>query len=96
MLQIFPAFVLGLWTRWFHPKALLAGWACGLIASCAMAYASRFSSNFSLHAFGGSLTGFIALYGLVLNLLVSTLATMLLRAVRLQSGSDRTSAGDYA
>ena len=48
MLQIFPAFVLGLWTRWFHPKALLAGWACGLVASCAMAYASGFSSNFTL------------------------------------------------
>jgi SSS family solute:Na+ symporter len=80
MLQIFPAFVLGLWTRWFAPKALLAGWACGLLASCAMAYASGFSSNFTLHAFGGSLTGFIALYGLILNLLVSTLLTLLLRA----------------
>jgi solute:Na+ symporter, SSS family len=80
MLQIFPAFVLGLWLRWFHPKALLAGWACGLVASCAMAYASGFTPNFTLHAFGGSLTGFIALYGLLLNLLVSTLVTLLLRA----------------
>jgi solute:Na+ symporter, SSS family len=80
MLQIFPAFVIGLWTRWFHPKALLAGWACGLIASCAMAYASGFTANYTLHAFGGSLTGFIALYGLVLNLLISTTLTLLLRA----------------
>ena len=53
MLQIFPAFVLGLWTRWFHPKALLAGWACGLLASCAMAYARGFTPNYTLHAFGG-------------------------------------------
>jgi solute:Na+ symporter, SSS family len=79
MLQVFPAFVLGLWTRWFHPKALLAGWACGLIASCAMAYASGFTSNFTLHAFGGTLTGFIALYGLLLNLLVSAALTPLFR-----------------
>ncbi|HEY1882095.1 MAG TPA: sodium:solute symporter [Candidatus Cybelea sp.] len=79
MLQIFPAFVLGLWTRWFHPKALLAGWACGLIASCAMAYASGFSANYALHAFGGALTGFIALYSLALNLAVSAVLTLLLK-----------------
>jgi SSS family solute:Na+ symporter len=79
MLQIFPAFVLGLWTRWFHPKALLAGWACGLLASCAMAYAGGFSANYSLHAFGGTLTGFIALYSLALNLAVSAVLTLLLK-----------------
>jgi solute:Na+ symporter, SSS family len=96
MLQIFPAFVLGLWTRWFHPKALLAGWACGLVASAAMACASGFASNYTVRAFGGSLTGFIALYGLLLNLLVSSALTVLLRAGRLDAGIDRTSAGDFA
>jgi SSS family solute:Na+ symporter len=79
MLQIFPAFVLGLWTRALHPKALLAGWACGLTASCAMAYATGFNSDFTIHAFGGSLTGFIALYALVVNLVVSYLGTVILR-----------------
>ncbi|HEX4013663.1 MAG TPA: sodium:solute symporter [Candidatus Cybelea sp.] len=79
MLQIFPAFVLGLWTRWFHPKALLVGWACGLAASCAMAYASGFNANYTLHAFGGTLTGFIALYSLALNLAVSAALTLLLK-----------------
>jgi solute:Na+ symporter, SSS family len=79
MLQIFPAFVLGLWTRWFHPKALLTGWACGLLASCAMAYAGGFSANYSLHVFGGTLTGFIALYSLALNLAVSAVLTLLLK-----------------
>jgi SSS family solute:Na+ symporter len=79
MLQIFPAFVFGLWTRWFHPKALIAGWACGLAVSCAMAYAGGFTSNVTVHAFGATVTGFIALYGLVFNLLVSALLTLLLR-----------------
>jgi solute:Na+ symporter, SSS family len=96
MLQIFPAFVLGLWTRWFHPKALLLGWAVGLVASCAMAYASGFSSNFTLHAFGGSLTGFIALYALILNFCVSAAATLLLRGAKLDAQVDRTTARDYA
>jgi len=96
MLQIFPAFVLGLWTHWFHPKALLLGWACGLVASCAMAYASGFGSNYTVHAFGGSLTGFIALYGLVVNLLISALTTLVLRVLRLGTGIDSTTAGDFA
>ena len=96
MLQTFPAFVLGLWTRWFHPKALLAGWACGLVASCAMAYASGFTSNFTLHVFGATLTGLIALYGLLLDLVVSAGITLLLRAASVDSGIDRTRAGDYA
>jgi SSS family solute:Na+ symporter len=96
MLQIFPAFVFGLWTRWFHPKGLLAGWACGLIASCAMAYASGFSANYSLHAFGISLTGFIALYSLLVNLVVSAAFTLALRAARVDPGIDRTVAGDFA
>jgi solute:Na+ symporter, SSS family len=96
MLQIFPAFVLGMWTRWFHPKALLAGWACGMIASCTMAYTGSFSANFTLHAFGGTLTGFVALYGLAVNLLVSVAATLLLRALHADTGTNPTAAGDFA
>jgi SSS family solute:Na+ symporter len=96
MLQIFPAFVLGLWTRAFHPKALLAGWACGLAASCAMAYAAGFTSNYTLHAFGHSLTGFIALYALILNLAVTAAITAMLRLAGAGPGSDRTKEQDYA
>ena len=31
MVQIFPALVLGLFTRWFSGSALLIGWAAGMI-----------------------------------------------------------------
>jgi SSS family solute:Na+ symporter len=79
MLQIFPAFVLGMWTRWFHPKALLAGWAGGLIASCAMAYASAFTSNYTLHLFGTTLTGFIAFYALIVNVAIASTLTVCAR-----------------
>ena len=41
-----------------------------------MAYAGGFNANFTLHAFGGTLTGFIALYALALNLAVSALLTL--------------------
>ena len=31
ILQTFPAIVIGLYTRWLHRWALLAGWAVGLV-----------------------------------------------------------------
>jgi SSS family solute:Na+ symporter len=96
MLQAFPTFVLGLWTRWFDSKALLAGWACGLAAASAMAYDAGFTSNYALHAFGGTLTGFIAFYSLLVNLFVSTAITLAMRAAGVARGADRTSAGDFA
>ncbi len=79
MLQVFPSFVLGLWTGWFHPKALLAGWAFGVLVSCAMAYAGGFTPNFTLHVFGTALTGFIALYALAANLIISAGLTAFMR-----------------
>ena len=89
MLQIFPAFVLGLWTRWFHPRALLAGWAAGIAVSCAMAYAGGFAPNFTLPLPGGSgLTGFIALYALIANLLVAAIATVALTGAARSPGRD--------
>ena len=96
MLQIFPAFVFGLWTRWFHPKALILGWGCGIALSCVMMVAAGFTSNYTIHLFGGSLTGFIALYALALNLAVATLTTLALQRANLDPGTDRTSPGDYA
>jgi solute:Na+ symporter, SSS family len=82
MLQIFPAFVLGLWTDALHPKALLAGWTCGLVVSCAMAYASGFNANYTVHAFGITATGFIALYALVVNFVVTIALTVLFWGMR--------------
>lgn len=95
MLQIFPAFVLGLWTRWFHPRALLSGWACGVVASCAMAWASGFNSNYTVHAFGSSLTGFIALYGLFVNIVIAAIVTLALHRLGVERGVDRTSSEDF-
>ncbi len=96
IVQTFPAFALGLFTRWFHPRALLAGWAVGIAASCAMAYAAGFASTFTVDIFGAHLNGFIAVYSLVANLAVAVAATLLFRIFGVPAGNDRTLAGDYA
>ncbi|MBV9056669.1 MAG: sodium:solute symporter [Candidatus Eremiobacteraeota bacterium] len=96
ILQTLPAFVVGLWSRWFYARALLLGWACGVAASCAMAYVSHFSPDYTLTLFGTKLTGFIALYGLAINFGVAAAATLALRALRTKYGLDSTVAADYA
>jgi solute:Na+ symporter, SSS family len=102
MLQIFPAMVLGLYTRWFYPKALLIGWLAGMASATAMMIFGRdpltgaFQPNFALHVGTFSLYGFIALYALAVNLIVSAGLTLLFRSLRLHAGSDATAGTDYA
>jgi solute:Na+ symporter, SSS family len=79
MMQIVPAFVLSLYTRWFHSKALLIGWLAGMIAATAMAVSTGFKPNITLVFGGASITGFLALYALAINLAVAALLTLLLK-----------------
>ena len=55
ILQTLPAIVLGLYTRWFHRWALLAGWAVGHGARAADALQHRQPAAASKEHFGGPL-----------------------------------------
>ena len=81
MLQIFPAFVFGMYTRWFHAKALLAGWICGIAAATAMAISTGFAPNITVHVGAFSLTAFLALFALALNLAVASALTPIAKRV---------------
>jgi SSS family solute:Na+ symporter len=96
IVQTFPAFGLGLFTRWFHPRALLAGWAVGIAVACAMAYAAGFASTYAIDLFGLHLNGFIAVYSLTANLVVAAVGTAVLRVIGVPAGNDRTLAADYS
>jgi len=101
MLQIFPAFAFGLYTRWFHPTALLLGWAAGMLTGSGMAYwtfraTGKFGSVFPLQLGSLKLIGFIALYALIANLVVAALATLAFNAAKASKGTDGTTAQDYA
>src|ERR1700734_4127754 len=43
--QIFPAVVLGVYSRWFHPWALFAGWASGMACGTWMAWTLGLKSS---------------------------------------------------
>jgi SSS family solute:Na+ symporter len=101
ILQTFPAIVVGLYTRWFHRWALLAGWAVAMAWGTWAAYGV--ASPTQAH-FGGPLVSFpgtdtkvyIAAIAFLLNLLVTIVLTVVLRALKVDPGVDATRASDFS
>ncbi len=102
ILQTLPAIVIGLYTRWMHRTALLAGWAAGMAYGTWLAYGVPVVGDPGSH-FGGPLVMFpgtqtkvyIALVAFLLNLLVSVVLTVVLKAMNVDPGTDETHVDDY-
>ena len=100
ILQTFPSIVFGLYTRWFHRWALLAGWAVGIVYGTVKAYGV--ASPATPH-FGGSVAavegwgqmGYIALTAFAINVVVTVVLTLILRAMKTPEGVDETIPADY-
>ncbi len=95
IIQIFPAVVFGLFTRWFHRTALLIGWLVGMVTGTAMAASQGFVSVYPLALGGTTIPGYAALYALILNLVAAVVLTAVFRAMALEPGRDETAAPDY-
>jgi solute:Na+ symporter, SSS family len=107
ILQTLPSVALGLYTRWFHPWALISGLVAGLVVGIGMLYQIPNPNNGKLH-FGGSAyklseigfdsekqiyVGFVAV---IANILVAVLVTALLRRTSAPPMTDdATSPEDY-
>jgi SSS family solute:Na+ symporter len=97
MTQLFPAVVIGVFTRWMRPWALLAGWAAGMFWGTQMAAALGLKSSvYPLQIFGQTYAMYAAVPALLLNLAVSTALTLALRASNVDEGVDATHVEDYA
>jgi len=100
ILQTFPAIVVGLYTRWFHRWALLAGWAAAMVYGTWVAYRqaspvqAHFGSPLAMFPFTHTLV-YIACTAFILNVLVTVVLTVVLRALKVDPGVDQTSPGDY-
>jgi SSS family solute:Na+ symporter len=68
IIQLLPAILLGLYTRFCSAPALLTGWAAGLAVGTYMAWTQGFASSvYPLLAFGVTLPGYAALYSVLVN-----------------------------
>jgi SSS family solute:Na+ symporter len=85
-----------MYTQWFHRRALLIGWLCGMIAATSMAIATGFKPNITVHIGDSAVTGFLALYALAINIVVSAALTPLFDGMRVDRGVDTITAADYA
>lgn len=93
MCQTLPAVVIALYTRWFSPVALVAGWAAGMISGTVMVWQlSLRSSTYPLEIFGTTFPTYAAILALVLNLAVAAGLTLLLRE---KNRKDETVPADY-
>ena len=100
ILQTFPAVAIGLFTRWLHRWALIAGWLVGMIYGSYEAYGTssvkvhHFASS-TAHFPGTTQTVYIGMTALVVNLVVAVVLTLLLNPWRSSAGVDVTVADDY-
>ncbi|WP_405011643.1 monocarboxylate uptake permease MctP [Kitasatospora sp. NBC_01539] len=100
ILQTFVTIVGGLFTRWFHRWALLAGWAVGMGYGTWTAYGIKSAAT---KHFGGSSheipwigeIGYIGLTAFVLNLAVAVVLTLVLKSLKAPEGADETVRTDY-
>ncbi len=90
--QLFPAVVLGAFTRWFNPYALLVGWFAGMTSGTWMAWSVGMKSIYPLPHLGGI---YAAVPALLANLLLSALLTPLFRLWPYARAIDTTDATAY-
>ena len=90
--------VFGLFTRWFHRWALLAGWLAGEIFGTIAAYkvatptTSHWAGSTDLE-FGH--TVYIGLSAFILNVAIVVILTLIFKAARVPEGADETLPQQY-
>ena len=97
IIQTLPSVLIGLYTRWLHPIALLAGWAAGIVAGTAMVAAKDFASPiYPIHVMGVIAPCYDAISSLALNLAVSVVLSFVCNATFGGARTDATAVEDYA
>ena len=100
ILQTIVSIVAGLYTRWLHRWALLVGWAAAIVYGTTVAY---HQASATTKHFGSSLAYFpfthtkvyVAVTGLLLNLIIAVVGTVVLRLMNAPAGTDATEPDDY-
>jgi SSS family solute:Na+ symporter len=77
ILQTFPSVVFGLFSKRFGARALLAGWAVGILFGTWVAFADGVKPVHTMHLGDTALTVYTGLLALVLNVIVAALVQAL-------------------
>ncbi len=92
MLQVLPAVVFGLYTRWFRANALLAGWALGMVTGTTLSWLQGMKPMFPIPGLG---MVYIGVTALLANCIVAAVFTAIANALCAARNADATMAADY-
>ena len=93
MCQTLPAVIIALYTRWFSPIGLLAGWVAGMVSGTVMVWQMALrTSTYPLEIFGLTFPTYAALLALILNIAVAVVVTL---ALGQRDTRDETVPADY-
>jgi len=95
IIQTLPAIIGGLYTRWFHDRALVLGWLAGIAAGTAMAASQSFRPIYPLQIAGWTVPTYAALASLILNVIVVIALTPVFNVIHTVRGPDETRAEHY-
>ncbi|MCQ4041468.1 sodium:solute symporter [Streptantibioticus rubrisoli] len=93
ILQTFPMVIASLFTAWFHPVALLAGWAAGMGVGTVASDLHGFHSIIVLHIWTIRLPLYTALLGFIVNVGIALSLTPILRWAGVPRGADAIAGG---
>jgi SSS family solute:Na+ symporter len=101
MVQIFPAIIFGLYTRWFNGWALLVGWAAGMFVGTALSWTEKawtpvhglaWDMPFVGHVdLGLHFAAYNGLTAVIVNIVVATALSLVI----LTQAADETTPVDY-
>ncbi len=96
ILQTLPAIVVGLYSRWLHRWALVAGWAVGMTVGTLMAQSQDFAPTYPLEVFGTTINAYTGIFALAANLVVTLTLTVVLRhGAKVEDAADETRPQDF-
>ena len=96
IIQTLPAVFLGLYTNWFHRRALIIGLLGGLLVGTGMVMTLNFQSSVYTFQLGGiTLPIYAAVAAVLANLLICTILTPIFRAFGIAAGEDETTPMDF-
>jgi SSS family solute:Na+ symporter len=76
ILQTFPSVVFGLFFGWFGPRALLCGWAVGIVSGSLIAYLDGVKPVHTLLLGGDKYTVYTGLLALAINIVVAVVVQL--------------------
>ena len=94
IIQTLPAVIIGLYTRWFHEKALFIGWLVGIVVGTWVAALQGFTPITAVSFAGYSIPSYTAFATLILNFAVAIVLTPVFNAMGTR-GFDETRVEHY-